>query len=100
MGYSGSKYSGIYDVDCTADGKDLCEEVGVQGYPTIKYGDPSDKKNLKAYEGGRDVEALKTFAKENLGPLCTPSSLEACSEEEKTTLQDFLKRPAAELLKE
>lgn len=24
-------------VDCTADGKPLCDEVGVRGYPTIKY---------------------------------------------------------------
>jgi hypothetical protein len=24
----------VGDCDCTADGKSLCEEVGVQGYPT------------------------------------------------------------------
>lgn len=28
----------IADVDCTAEGKSLCDEQGVQGFPTIKYG--------------------------------------------------------------
>merc|ERR1712066_586287 len=73
------------------------EEVGVEGYPTIKYGDPSEKKELKKYEGGRDFEALKKFAEENLSPLCGPASMDACSDEEKTMLEGFLKRPAAEL---
>lgn len=98
--YSGSKHAGIYDVDCTADGKDLCEDVGVSGYPTIKYGDPGDRKSLKAYEGGRDLDALKKFAEDNLGPLCTPASLDACSEEEKVLLERFLKRSSADLLAE
>jgi hypothetical protein len=98
--YAGSMHAGIYDVDCTAGGKDLCEEVGVSGYPTIKYGDPSDKKDLKAYEGGRDLESLKKFAEENLAPLCGPASMDACTDEEKTMLEGFLKRPAADLLAE
>ena len=39
----------IADVDCTVDGgKELCEEMGVQGYPSIKYGDPN---NMEDYEG-------------------------------------------------
>ena len=39
------------DVDCTAAGKPLCDSNGIKGFPTIKYGDPSD---LQTYEGGRD----------------------------------------------
>lgn len=96
--YEGSKHAGIFDVDCTADGKDLCSEVGVTGYPTIKWGDPTDKTNLKAYEGGRDVDSLKKFAEENLGPLCTPASLDVCSDEDRVLLEGFVKKSAAELL--
>ena len=50
----------IADVDCTAGGKSLCDEVGVKGYPTIKHGDPN---NLEDYKGGRDFSALEKFAK-------------------------------------
>mmetsp|Transcript_8482 Transcript_8482/g.13793 ORF Transcript_8482/g.13793 Transcript_8482/m.13793 type:complete len:212 (-) Transcript_8482:90-725(-) len=98
--YADSQHAGIYDVDCTAGGKDLCDEVGVQGYPTIKYGDPADKKELKKYEGGRDLASLKKFAEENLAPVCGPASMDACSEEEKSKLEGFLKKPSAELLAE
>merc|ERR1719271_1245534 len=46
----------IADVDCTASGKDLCNEIGVRGYPTIKSGDPSD---LQDYKGGRSFDDLQ-----------------------------------------
>jgi hypothetical protein len=32
----------IAEVDCTEDsGKPLCEEYGIEGFPTLMYGDPS-----------------------------------------------------------
>jgi len=98
--YSESKHAGIYDVDCTADGKDLCQDVGVSGYPTIKYGDPSDKKNLQTYNGGRDLDALKKFAEDNLSPICGPASMDACSDEDKALLESFMTRSSADLLAE
>ena len=45
--FSGSKTAGVYDVDCTADGKPLCEANGVQGFPTLKWGSPDA---LEAYD--------------------------------------------------
>merc|ERR1719296_201410 len=78
----------IADVDCTTEGKPLCEEVGVQGFPTIKYGDPN---NLEDYEGGRDLTALQTFAKENLGPRCGPANLDLCDAGNKTMVEKFMK---------
>jgi len=75
----------IADVDCTAEGKDLCEEHGVQGFPTIKYGDPS---GLEDYEGGRGFDELSTFAKE-LKPLCSPSNMDLCDEEQKKTIGQY-----------
>merc|ERR1712113_1138769 len=65
----------VFDVDCTADGKELCDQNGVKGYPTIKYGDPTD---FQDYNGGRDFDALKKFTEESLGPSCGPTNLDLC----------------------
>jgi len=84
--FKGSSTALIADVDCTADGKDLCETHGVQGFPTIKHGDPSE---LKDYEGGRDFDSLKKFASENLGPTCGPDFIDLCSAKEKTIIGKY-----------
>lgn len=96
--FTGSKSAGVYDVDCTGEGSSLCEEVGVSGYPTIKYGDPSDKKGLQAYEGERGYDALKAFADDNLGPVCRPGDLDACGPKDKEALEGFLKLTPEQLL--
>jgi len=74
----------VADVDCTAAGKDICEENGVQGFPTIKYGDPSD---LQDYQGGRDYESLSTFVKEELKPMCSPTNIDLCDDEKKAEIE-------------
>jgi len=86
----------IADVDCTAGGKELCSDLGVQGYPTIKHGDPN---NLEDYEGGRDFESLKSFAKENLGPTCGPANLDLCDAETKKQIDSFMAMPMGDLKK-
>merc|ERR1712190_396213 len=60
----------------------------VKGYPTLKWGDPGD---LKDYDGGRDFNALKQFADENLGPSCGPDNLDLCDEEKKALVEKFMK---------
>jgi len=75
----------IADVDCTTGGKSLCEQAGVRGYPTIKYGDPND---LEDYKGGRDFAALKKFA-EGLGPQCGPANLDLCDDAKKKKIEEF-----------
>jgi len=84
----------IADVDCTAGGKDLCSDIGVQGYPTIKYGDPN---NLEDYKGGRDLKALTAFAKENLGPTCGPTNLDLCDDDKKAQVNKFMGMSASDL---
>jgi len=84
----------IADVDCTAAGKDLCETHGVRGFPTIKWGDVSA---LEDYDGGRDYDALKTWAKANLKPICSPSNLDLCDEEKKKEITALSALPAEEL---
>jgi len=83
--YSESKTTLVADVDCTAGGKSKCDEVGVRGYPTIKYGDPDD---LQDYKGGRDFASLKKFA-EGLGPLCSPANVDLCDDEKKAKIAEF-----------
>merc|ERR1712232_1212656 len=78
-------------------GKDLCETHGVQGFPTIKYGDPSD---LQDYEGGRDLKALKAFAKENLKPVCGPTNIDLCDDEKKAKIEELMKKSDEDLEKD
>jgi len=93
--FAGSPTSLIADVDCTEGGKDLCEKHGVQGFPTIKYGDPDE---LKDYEGGRDFEDLKKFAEENLGPQCGPGeNIGLCSEKVKGKIEKYMAMSVDEL---
>lgn len=89
----------IADVDCTGTGEKLCERFGVQGFPTIKYFNPPDEEG-EDYEGGRDFDDLDTFAKENLGPGCSASTKENCTEEQIKELEEVLKMPEAERTKE
>jgi len=85
----------VADVDCTTEGKELCEKSDVRGYPTIKYGDVGD---LKDYNGGRTYEDLKKFAEENLGPTCGPGeNLELCDAETKPKMEAYGKMSAGKL---
>jgi len=92
--FAGSGTSLVADVDCTAKGQPLCEKAGVQGYPSIKYGDPDD---LKDYQGGRDFDSLKRFADENLGPSCGPERLDLCDAKDKEKYEKFLTMSADRL---
>jgi hypothetical protein len=84
--YEGSSTVLIADVDCTAGGKELCNSVGVRGYPTIKSGDPND---LQDYKGGRSYNDLKKHA-ETLGPTCGPANLDLCDAEKKAKIEEFM----------
>jgi len=84
----------VADVDCTAEGKDLCSKFDVRGYPSIKYGDPAE---LKDYQGGRNYDEFKKFADENLGPSCGPANLDLCGEGEKAKIEGFMKMSAGKL---
>jgi len=92
--YAGHATALVADVDCTAEGKPLCEQVGVEGFPTIKWGDPS---SLEDYDGGRGFEELQTFAKENLKPICSPANIDLCDDAKKAQITELLKLNADEL---
>jgi len=81
--YADSATQLIADVDCTAEGKPLCDANGVKGFPTLKYGDPSD---LQDYNGGRDFDSLKKFIDEELKPGCSPANLDLCDDDKKAEI--------------
>ena len=83
----------VADVDCIGDGKSLCDQNGVKGFPTIKYGDPN---NLQDYTGGRDENDLVKFT-ETLKPGCIAETLENCSDEEKVLIEELQQKTKAQL---
>ena len=92
--FADSETALIADVDCTADGKSLCEDNGVQGFPTLKYGDPSA---LEDYKGGRGFDDLKKFADENLKPMCSPTNIDLCDAEKKAEIEKLQAMSDADL---
>jgi len=83
--YKGNPNILVADVDCTAGGKSLCTQVGVRGYPSLKYGDPGD---LQDYKGSRSFAELQKFAN-GLGPQCGPANFDLCSDEKKEEIRKF-----------
>jgi len=92
--FADSKTALVADVDCTAEGKSLCDNNGVKGYPTIKYGDPSA---LEDYKGGRDYDSLKKFAEESLKPMCSPNNIDLCDAEKKAEIEKYQAMSDADL---
>jgi len=92
--WEGNEVGLVAEVDCTADGKALCDENGVRGFPTLKWGDPSA---LEDYQGGRDYNSLAKFAKDNLKPVCSPNKLELCDDEKKAQIEKYLAMSADDL---
>jgi len=84
----------VADVDCVGEGKALCSDVGIKGYPTIKYGDPS---GLMAYEGARDHASLKVFAQENLAPQCGPTKPHLCDNANEMLLESYMEMSTDDL---
>merc|ERR1712238_76938 len=81
--YEGSNIL-IAEADCTIEDDDLCDDNGVEGFPTLKYGDPNA---LEDYDGGRDLPALQSFAKASLKPSCSPTNLDLCDDEQEKVVE-------------
>lgn len=92
--FAGSASQLVADVDCTTEGKPLCDEAGVKGFPTLKWGDPSD---LQDYQGGRSFDDLKNFATENLKPLCSVKNIDLCDADKKAEIEKYQAMDSAAL---
>lgn len=100
VAFQGSPTVLIADVDCTTDGgKQVCEDNGVKGYPTIKYFNESNGKEGATFDGGRDFKALKKFVKKTLGGVerkCNVETKEGCLPEEVKILTKWEDKPVAD----
>jgi len=92
--WEGHEHGLIAEVDCTSEGKALCQDV--KGFPTLKYGDPMSPED---YSGGRSFDALSAFAKENLKPICSPGNLDLCDDENKALIEKYMAMSQAEIEK-
>eukprot|EP00549_Striatella_unipunctata_P013429 CAMPEP_0118693694 /NCGR_PEP_ID=MMETSP0800-20121206/12060_1 /TAXON_ID=210618 ORGANISM="Striatella unipunctata, Strain CCMP2910" /NCGR_SAMPLE_ID=MMETSP0800 /ASSEMBLY_ACC=CAM_ASM_000638 /LENGTH=220 /DNA_ID=CAMNT_0006591977 /DNA_START=36 /DNA_END=698 /DNA_ORIENTATION=- len=92
--WSDDKVGLIAEIDCTAEGKPLCDANGIRGFPTLKYGDPT---SLDDYQGGRDFDSLASFAKKNLIPVCSVNNIDLCDDEKKALIGKYQGMSAEEL---
>ena len=80
--YSTSSSVAIVSVDCTTDeNTDLCQEYGVQGYPTLKYYKDGSTEG-EDYQGGRSLDQLEKFVEEELNKKCIVGTDEEMKKEE------------------
>jgi hypothetical protein len=86
--WDGHEVGMIADVDCTTEGKPLCDANGVKGFPSLKYGDPT---SLEDYQGSRTYKDLAKFAEENLKPVCSPANIDLCDDEKKKQIEEYMK---------
>jgi thiol-disulfide isomerase/thioredoxin len=85
----------IADVDCTsAGGRPLCDLHGVQGFPTLLYGDGGG--GFIKYEGDRSLGALKAHAQALPAP-CSLARLSSCTLEQRALVATFQALSPAEL---
>merc|ERR1712139_727052 len=84
----------IGDADCTATGKELCEEHDVKGYPTIKYFTAETGPKGEDYSGGRSFDDLKKFTSETLEQKCLLTDPSGCSEKEAEFMTKWKEKPA------
>lgn len=98
--YADSSSVLIGDVDCTAEGKGLCEQFEVRGYPTIKYFTDDNKPKGEDYQGGRTFDALKEFVDETLAVKCLLDDTEGCSDKEKEFMAKWKLKEADEVKKQ
>jgi len=76
----------VGEVNCD-DNPDLCEQLDVNGYPTLLYGNPTQPSD---YSGDRDYESLSEFADGVLNKrVCSVFDKTACSDEEKSAIAEM-----------
>uniref|UniRef100_A0A7S4RQX7 Thioredoxin domain-containing protein n=1 Tax=Ditylum brightwellii TaxID=49249 RepID=A0A7S4RQX7_9STRA len=94
--WSGDENTLIAEVDCNDDAAQfLCYHEEIQGYPTLKYGNP---KALLTYFGeSLSYDDLAAFAKANLKPVCGLNNMDLCLEEKKALIESLMAMSKEEL---
>eukprot|EP00542_Grammatophora_oceanica_P012517 CAMPEP_0194044490 /NCGR_PEP_ID=MMETSP0009_2-20130614/15948_1 /TAXON_ID=210454 /ORGANISM="Grammatophora oceanica, Strain CCMP 410" /LENGTH=194 /DNA_ID=CAMNT_0038689021 /DNA_START=70 /DNA_END=651 /DNA_ORIENTATION=+ len=93
--YASSENLLIAEVDCTEE-EALCEEMGVDGYPQVMYGDPDAHHN---FEADRDFETMAAFIEsEKLADaICSIKHKENCDATTRAAYESLEARSLEEL---
>jgi thioredoxin-like negative regulator of GroEL len=94
--YAGSSSVVVGDVDCTVE-TELSTEHGVSGYPTIKYWKDGESKD---YSGGRSLDDLTKFVKDNLEAVCDVKEPKDCDEKENKYIAKMNTKSADDIKKQ
>lgn len=89
----------VGEIDCTVEEK-FCASFGIDGLPTLLYGEPSLKGlYLEEYlPSDKTYEALSQFANEKLSkPMCSPGNLNPCDSETRQQIEMYIKMSSDEL---
>jgi len=97
--YAASSSVLIADADCTDSGKELCGELNVSGYPTIKYFHDGDSKG-EDYQGGRDFDSLKEFVEQELEIKCDVEEGSGCTDKEKAYIEKMKSKTSEDRVKQ
>lgn len=93
--FQNSKSKLIGEIDCTSDeAQSLCQDMGVNSYPTLKFGDIFD---LQEYEGPRDFTSLSKFSDKQLKPTCGVNHVQLCDKATRKEIRRLKKLSLAEL---
>jgi len=77
----------IAEVDCTDDKEEICHNLGINDYPSLKYGDPNS--SLEDYLGEYGYLELRKFAKEHFGPTCGIEHLDLCDYDQRAKIEEI-----------
>mmetsp|Transcript_14097 Transcript_14097/g.30713 ORF Transcript_14097/g.30713 Transcript_14097/m.30713 type:complete len:146 (+) Transcript_14097:208-645(+) len=94
--YAASSSVLVADVDCTAEGEELCQKYNVGGYPTIKYFVDGNMEG-EDYQGGRDFDSLKSFVEDKLEVKCDIKDPKDCTDKEKGYIEKMKLKSAEEI---
>merc|ERR1719215_1841434 len=84
----------IGEVDCAGAGRSKCDQLNINGFPTLMYGEPA---SMTEYKGPRDYKSLSNFVSRDLGKTCGPQALHLCDAETRAVIQGFNKKPTPAL---
>ena len=96
--WKGHKQVLVASVDCTRE-ESWCEELGITGFPTLLFGDPSDGGVfLETYSDDKTFEALSQFAKDTLAkPICSIGNPSLCDKKERKKIESIWKMSLSEI---
>lgn len=91
----------VASVDCTVE-EEWCVSLGIEGFPTLLYGDPSRGGIfLETYSGDKEYDDLSKFANNTLiTPICSPDAPDVCDKATKKKIKKMWKLSSGDLKKE